>query len=211
MDPKVDEYLGKVKMWQQELKLLRGILLDCELTEELKWNVPCYTFQNKNIALLGAFKDYCALSFFKGVLLTDTATILNAPGENSQSVKLAKFSSYKEVWTKQQILKVYIKEAISIEQKGLKVALKENDNLELIQELQAKFKENHKLKVAFESLKPGRQRGYLLHFSAPKQSKTRTSRIEKYIQKILDGKGFLDCTCGKSKKLAICDGSHKPH
>ncbi len=208
-NPKVDAYLSKVKAWQEELAKLRTILLDCGLTEELKWRVPCYTFQESNVALLGGFKQYCALSFFKGVLLQDAEDILVAPGENSQSVRLFRFTSVKEIVELEPSLKAYIYEAVEIEKTGLKVDLKESADLVFPEELFTKLKESPDLKTAFDALTPGRQRAYNLYFSAAKQSKTRESRIEKYRQQILDGKGINDCTCGLSRKLPYCDGSHK--
>jgi len=209
MNPKVDQYISKAQKWQEELKQLRKLLLDCALTEELKWGVPCYTFQNKNLILIGGFKAYCALSFFKGVLLKDTNKILKKPGDNSQSVRLIRFTNVQEILNMATKLKAYIQEAIEIENAGLKVNFKEKTPLVFPEELLQLFKENPALKVAFEALTPGRQRGYNLYFSAPKQSKTRISRIEKYTSKILSGKGFHDCTCGLSKKMPSCDGSHK--
>lgn len=209
MNPKVDEFLGKAKRWQQEMELLRNILLDCQLTEELKWRQPCYTFQDTNIILIGGFKEYCTLSFFKGVLLKDTDNLLEAPGENSQSVRMIKFRNSQEIVDKEAVLKAYIYEAIEVEKAGLKVELKESNDLDFPEELLQKFAENPTFQKAFESLTPGRQRGYNLFFTGSKQSKTRTTRIEKYLQQILDGKGINDCTCGLSKKWPRCDGSHK--
>ncbi|WP_418263538.1 DUF1801 domain-containing protein [Flavobacterium faecale] len=209
MNPKVDEFLCNAKHWQNEMIQLRNILLACQLTEELKWKQPCYAYQNTNVILIGNFKDYCSLSFFKGVLLKDTDNLLEAPGENSQSVRMIKFRSLDEVVQKEAILKTYIYQAIEVEKAGLKVELKENNALEFSEELLRKFEENPNFKKAFESLTPGRQRGYNLFFNAAKQSKTRISRIEKYFHQILDGKGINDCTCGLSKKYPICDGSHK--
>ena len=191
------------------MEQLREILLDCQLTEALKWRVPCYTFQNNNIALLGGFKEYCTLSFFKGVLLADTNNILVSPGENSQSVRLIKFTDTKEIMELKPVLKAYIHEAIEVEKAGLKVDFKQKNQLDLVIELQHAMGKDPALKTAFEALTPGRQRAYNLYFSAPKQAKTRTSRIEKYVPKILEGKGFNDCTCGLSKRLPQCDGSHK--
>lgn len=208
-NPKVDTYLNRVKAWQEELAKLRTILLDCGLTEELKWRVPCYTFQESNVALLGGFKEYCALSFVKGVLLQDSEGILVAPGENSQSVRLARFTSVKEIGELESSLKTYIYEAVEVEKAGLRVDLKESTNLVFPDELLTKLKESPDLKTAFENLTPGRQRAYNLYFSAAKQAKTRASRVEKYRQQILDGKGINDCTCGLSHKLPYCDGSHK--
>jgi uncharacterized protein YdeI (YjbR/CyaY-like superfamily) len=209
MNPKVDEFLSKAKRWQQEMEQLRIILLDCQLTEELKWRQPCYTFQNTNIILIGGFKEYCTLSFFKGVLLSDSENLLEAPGENSQSVRMIKFRNVQEIREKESVLKAYVYEAIEVEKAGLKVELKESSDLEFPEELLQKFADNPTFQKAFESLTPGRQRGYNLFFTAAKQSQTRTNRIEKYFPQILGGKGINDCTCGMSKKYPICDGSHK--
>ncbi|MCL4167519.1 UNVERIFIED_CONTAM: hypothetical protein GTU68_016463 [Idotea baltica] len=207
--PKVDDYFSTVTKWRQELEKLRAILLDCQLTEELKWRSPCYTFQKLNIAILGGFKDYCALSFFKGALLQDAHGLLVAPGENSQSSRLFKFTDVKEIVTMEPQIKAYIYEAIEVEKAGLKVAFKQSTNLVFPEELQQQLDASPDFKSAFEALTPGRQRGYNIYFSAPKQSKTRTARVEKYRQRIFDGKGINDCICGRSKKLPQCDGSHK--
>ena len=206
---KVDDYFTTITQWRQELEQLRAILLDCQLTEELKWRSPCYTFQKQNIAILGGFKAYCALSFFKGALLQDTHGLLVSPGENSQSGRLFKFTDVKQIVAMAPQIKAYIYEAIEVEKAGVKVAFKQNKDLMFPEELQQQLKASPGLKSAFEALTPGRQRGYNLYFSAPKQSKTRTARIEKYRQRILDGKGINDCICGRSKKLPQCDGSHK--
>lgn len=205
-NPKVDDYLAvgcgrcplggtpgcKVHRWVEEMQQLRRILLDCGLTETSKWSVPCYTFQNKNIIVMSAFKDYCALSFFKGALLNDSEGILEKPGANTQAARLIPFTGVREILKMEEVLKAYIFEAIEVEKAGLKVDFKKKKELELPEELQDQLQENPDLKAAFEALTPGRQRGYILYFSAPKQSKTRTSRIEKYIEKILNGKGFHD-------------------
>ncbi len=209
MNPKVDEFLSNAKRWRAEMEQLRRILLDCMLTEELKWRQPCYTLKGKNIAIIGGFKDYCVLSFFKGVLLNDTNNILIKQGENSQSFRVIKFTTTQEIIELEPLLKSYIFEAIQVEKAGLKVDFKSNSEIEIIEELEQIFKTNTSLKTAFEALTPGRQRGYTMFFSAAKQSKTRIARIEKYTERILDGKGLNDCTCGFSKKPPQCDGSHK--
>ncbi len=208
-NPKVDGYFSNAKKWQEELKALRRILFDCELTEELKWRAPCYTFQNRNIVLLGGFKEFCALSFFKGALLKDANRILVKPGENTQAARLIRFTDIEEIVEMEPILKAYIDEAIEVEKAGLKVDYKEKTELVFPEELQKKLDATPALKAAFSALTPGRQRAYVLYFSAPKQSKTRESRVEKCMQKILSGKGFNDCVCGLSQKQPYCDGSHK--
>jgi len=209
MNPKVDAFLSKADKWQEEMEELRTILLDCGLIEEFKWRTPCYTFQERNIALIGAFKAHCVLSFFKGALLNDTNDILEKPGENTQAARVIRFTNLQEIRAKEATLKAYIFEAIEVEKAGLSVDFKENETLVLPEELLMKFEELPAFKTAFEALTPGRQRGYNLFFSAGKQSKTRTSRIEKYLQRILDGKGINDCVCGLSSKMPSCDGSHK--
>ncbi|VXD13157.1 YdeI family protein [Marinoscillum sp. 108] len=181
----------KVRNWPKELEQLRRIALDSGLNEESKWGVPCYTHQGKNILIVSAFKEYCALSFFKGSLLQDTYGLLEKPGENTQGGRLIKFTRLKEVLDQETTLKAYIYEAIEVEKAGLEVTFKENPE-PLPEELQLKLQENPDLKAAFEALTPGKQRGYILHFSAPKQAKTRISRIEKCIPQILEGKGFFD-------------------
>lgn len=209
MNPKVDAYLSRVHKWQTEFEELRKILLDCGLTEELKWGVPCYTFQDSNVALLGGYRAYCVLSFVKGVLLHDAESILVAPGENSQSVRLVKFTSVQEIVDLAPVLKNYVFEAIEVEKAGLKVDFKESNELEFPEELLHSFSKNSALKTSFAALTPGRQRAYNLYFSAAKQAKTRVARIEKYTLQIIDGKGINDCTCGLSHKMPSCDGSHK--
>ena len=209
MNPKVDDFIFKAKKWQDEMEELRRILLSCALIEEFKWGVPCYTFQKSNLILLGGFKDYCVLSFAKGALLKDPNGILIQQTENSQSVRIIRFTNLKEIREKQALLKSYIFEAIEAEKAGMKVILKRNSDLVLPEELLAKFQLDAQFKHAFEALTPGRQRGYCLFFSAPKQVSTREIRIEKYHQQILNGKGITDCTCGLSKKPPNCDGSHK--
>ena len=192
MNPKVDEYLSKVQKWQDEFYKLRTIVLDCGLTEELKWGNPCYTFQKSNIVLMHGFKEYCALLFFKGALLKDTNGILIRQTENVQAARQIRFTSVREIVKLEPILKTYIYEAIEVEKAGLKVKMKKTSEYTVPEEFQKKLDENHDLKAAFAALTPGRQRAYLFYFSQPKQSKTRFSRIEKYIQKILNGKGLND-------------------
>lgn len=192
MNPKVDFYFNKAGKWQEELEQLRTIALDCQVTEELKWGTPCYTHQKKNIVLIHDFKEYCAFLFFKGALLKDTDRILIQQSENVQAARQIRFTNLKEITAQKSILKAYIYEAIEIEKAGLKVELKKTSDFPVSEEFQTKLEEDSKLKKAFEELTPGRQRAYLLHFSQPKQSKTRESRVEKAIPEILDGKGLND-------------------
>ncbi|HEX9151247.1 MAG TPA: YdeI/OmpD-associated family protein [Flavobacterium sp.] len=191
-NPKIDEYLRKVEKWREELEQLRRILLDCPLTEELKWGAPCYTFQKKNIVIIGGLKEYCVLSFFKGALLKDANDVLSKPGDNTQSARLIRFSNSKEIVEMESLIKAYVYEAIEVEKAGLKVNFKKSAEFIIPEEFQNKLKEIPTLKTAFDALTPGRQRAYILHFSAPKQSKTRESRIEKWMQQILSGKGLND-------------------
>ncbi|WP_397536535.1 YdeI family protein [Rummeliibacillus pycnus] len=190
MNPKVDEYLSKSKKWKEEYEKLRNIVLDCELTEEFKWMHPCYTFENKNIVLIHGFKEYCAFLFHKGALLKDPNGILIQQTENVQAARQIRFTNVQEIVEMEPILKAYINEAIEIEKAGLKVNM--NTDIIIPEELQTKFEEIPELKTAFEALTPGRQRAYVFYFSGAKQAKTRASRVEKYIQQILDGKGLND-------------------
>ena len=192
MNPKVDGYLRKNKKWQAELQKLRTITLDCPLNEEVKWRVPCYTSENRNIVFLGAFKESCVLSFVKGVLLKDAKGILIQQTENSQSVRIIRFTNVEQIVELEPVLKAYIHEAIEVEKAGLKVKLKKISEFKIPEEFQTKLDEAPALKKAFAALTPGRQRAYLLHFSGAKQSKTRTSRVEKCVQRILNGKGLDD-------------------
>ncbi|MBA5716773.1 YdeI family protein [Bacillus subtilis] len=191
-NPKVDEFLSKAKKWKEEFEKLRTIILDCELTEDFKWMHPCYTYHNKNIVLIHGFKEYCALLFHKGALLQDTDGILIQQTENVQAARQIRFTNVQEINELENILKAYIHEAIEVEKAGLKVEVNKNIELNIPEELQKKFDEIPALKIAFEALTPGRQRAYTLYFSQAKQSKTRESRVEKYVQKILDGKGLKD-------------------
>ncbi|MEH7481186.1 YdeI family protein [Neobacillus drentensis] len=192
MNPKVDEFLSKAKKWKEEYEKLRNIVLDCELTEEFKWMHPCYTFEKKNIVLIHGFKEYCALLFHKGTLLKDAHGILIQQTENVQAARQIRFTNVQEIVEMETILKAYIYEAIEVEKAGLEVNFKKNAEFIIPEELQNKFDEIPALKTAFEALTPGRQRAYILYFSQPKQSKTRESRVEKYMQQILNGKGLND-------------------
>ena len=190
--PKVDGYLRKSKQWQEELQKLRRIILQCELTEEVKWRSPCYTFEGRNVLLIGRFKEWCVLSFVKGALLKDPAGILEMPGPNSQAGRVIRFTNLQQIIDREAVLKAYIEEAVEVEKAGLKVNFKKISEVTLPEELQMKFDREPALKAAFEALTPGRQRGYILHFSSAKQSKTREARIAKCAQRILDGKGLVD-------------------
>ena len=209
MNSIADKYFLDAPKWQEELKQLRKIALSTQLTEMIKWGVPCYVFQESNIFLLGSFKAFCSISFFKGSLLQDPNGILTKPGENSQSVRMVKFTHLEQIRELEPVINAYIVEAIEIEKAGLKPALEKSADLEFPEELLQILDKDAAFKVAFISLTPGRKRGYNLFFTAPKQSATRITRIEKYRLQILDGKGINDCTCGLSKKMPSCDGSHK--
>ena len=208
MNPQVDIYLSSLKKWQTEMEHLRQIMLDNKLTETLKWTKPCYMHAEDNIAIIYNLKDCFALSFMKGALLKDTHNILLKPGENSRHGRWIKFTTLQEINKLKPIIKAYIKEAIKIEKAGLKI---EKNTAPLIypEELNIVFANNKTLHKAFLALTPGRQRGYNLYFTAAAQSKTRTTRIEQYTQRILNGKGINDCVCGLSKRMPQCDGSHK--
>ncbi|MEH6940120.1 YdeI family protein [Bacillus sp. JJ664] len=192
LNPKVDAFLNRAKNWQQEFEKLRSIVLDCDLNEDFKWMHPCYTFEDKNIVLIHGFKEYCALLFHKGALLKDEKGILIQQTENVQSARQIRFTNVQQINDMEEILKAYIYEAIEVEKSGVEVEFKKNTEYIVPEEFQMKLDEIPELKTAFEELTPGRQRAYLLYFAAPKQSKTRVSRVEKYIPQILDGKGLKD-------------------
>ena len=192
MDSNIDDFFSKAKKWQKEFKKLREIALECGLTEEFKWGKPCYTFQKSNIVLIHGFKDYCAFLFFKGALLKDTKDILVKQTENVQAARQIRFTNAQEIDEMKSVLKDYISEAIEVEKAGLEVDFKKTTEFKIPDEFQTKLDEIPALKTAFDALTPGRQRAYILYFSQPKQSKTRTSRVEKYMQQILDGKGLND-------------------
>lgn len=191
-NPKVDALLRDAAKWKEEFETLRAIVLDCELTEEVKWYQPCYTFQKRNIVLLHGFKEYCALLFFKGVLLKDPKRILIQQTENVQAARQIRFTNVREIVKLKPVLKAFIHEAIEIEKAGVKVKLKKTADYKIPQEFKKKLDELPALKTAFEALTPGRQRGYIFHFSQPKQSKTREARIERCMQQIFNGKGLDD-------------------
>jgi uncharacterized protein YdeI (YjbR/CyaY-like superfamily) len=191
-NPKVDVFIANAKKWQEELKRLRTILLDSELTEEFKWSGPCYTFHGKNVVVINGLKESCALALFKGALLKDVHGVLTRPGQHSQSTRWFKFGSVREIVEMRSILKAYIREAIEVEKSGLKVKLRKTSDLKFPEELQTMLDEFPDFKCAFDGLTPGRQRAYIFYFSGAKQSKTRESRVQKCMPQILRGKGLLD-------------------
>ena len=191
MHPKVEKYIEESQRWKEETIALRDIILDCHLTEDFKWGKPCYTFQGKNVVIIQGFKAYFAIMFFKGGLMRDPKNLLLKMGENTQAGRQMRFESVQEIFDKKEIIKDYIFEAIKIEESGEKMKIKK-EATPIPEEFQIKLNENENLKTAFEALTPGRQRAYLFYFSSAKQPKTRESRIEKYIPKILDGKGMDD-------------------
>ena len=207
--PRVDDYLSVSPQWREELVHLRTILLDSPLDEDFKWRNPCYTYRGRNVSMLGRFKDYCALTFFQGALLKDPAGILRKPGENTRAGRLVAFTGMRNITELEPTLKAYLHEAVELERAGKKVDLSQDQTTQYPDELTRKFDDDPALQSAFFSLTPGRQRGYLLHFSGAKQSGTRTARIEKFAARIMDGKGMNDCTCGLSRRMPACDGSHR--
>src|SRR6266704_3403012 len=190
MNPKVDFFFSKAKKWQKEMEKLRTISLGCGLTEESKWGKPCYTFQNSNIVLIHGFKEYCALLFFKGALLKDAKGILVQQTENVQAARQIRFTNLREIVETEPVLKAYIKEAIAVEKAGLEVNYERISEFVIPEEFQNRLDESPALKTAFDALTPGRQRGYILYFSAAKQSKTQGARVGKCVQQILDRKGL---------------------
>jgi uncharacterized protein YdeI (YjbR/CyaY-like superfamily) len=192
MNPKVDWFFAKADKWQAEFEHLRTLILDCGLTEELKWGCPCYTFQKSNILLIHGFKEYCAILFMKGALLNDTNGILIQQTENVQAARQIRFTNLQEIIALESVLKAHIFEAIEVEKAGLKVEMKKSTDLVFPEEFQQKLDKNPYFKAAFEALTAGRQRAYNLHFSQPKQAQTRTARVEKCMPQILLGKGLND-------------------
>lgn len=191
-NPKVDFFFNKPEKWQEEYKALRNIVLQCDLTEELKWGVPCYSYNKKNVVLIHGFKEYCAILFVKGALLKDPDGILIQQTENVQAARQARFTGVEEIHALESILKAYIEEAIENEKSGLKVVLKKATEYAIADEFQSRLEDDPELEEAFYALTPGRQRAYLLFFSAPKQSQTRAARIEKSVPQIMAGKGLND-------------------
>lgn len=207
MNQTVTNYINRSKHWKDELQAIREILLDSGLTEEFKWASPCYTHNNKNIVILAPFKEYFAVGFFNGAHLTDPKGLLVKPCEHTRAGRQLRLENVSDIVKKKSTIKKFIKESISVE--ALTVSKSEAAPVIVVEELNVIFKKNAALKKAFESLTPGRQRGYLIFFSGAKQSETRIARIEKYTNQILCGKGLTDCTCGLSKRMPACDGSHK--
>jgi uncharacterized protein YdeI (YjbR/CyaY-like superfamily) len=191
-NPKVDFFFDKPGQWQEEYEKLRTICLQSGLDEELKWGCPCYALNKQNIVLIHGFKEYCALLFFKGVLLNDPSGILIQQTKDVQSARQVRFTNIREIIEQENVVKTYIQEAIEVEKAGLKVEMKQTQDFHVAEEFQSKLDKIPDLKKAFEALTPGRQKGYLLHFAQPKQSKTREARVEKYIPQILAGKGLDD-------------------
>ncbi|MFA6572516.1 MAG: YdeI family protein [Bacteroidota bacterium] len=192
INPKVDAFISNAKKWQAEFIELRRIVLDCGLSEELKWGVPCYTYNNSNIVLIHGFKEYCAVLFVKGALLKDSKGVLIQQTEKVQAGRQIRFTKLSEIVKLEPILKAYIYDAVEVEKASLKVQFKKTDEYKIPEEFQTKLNEIPALKAAFHSLTPGRQRAYIFYFSQPKQSKTRESRVEKYVNQILNGKGIDD-------------------
>lgn len=211
MDQKIESYFQENSQWLQEMAALRILLLESGLKEQYKWRVACYIFEGKNIALIGAFKSYCAMGFFKGSLLEDKEKMLVSQTTNVQSSRLLTFKSLSEIELKKEVIKKYITEAIEMEKAGLKVVFKKTTEFPVPEELKVLFERESEFHQSFNALTPGRQRGYLLHFNGAKQPTTRMDRIVKCKARILIGKGLNDCICGKSKRMPNCDGSHKHH
>ncbi len=209
MDTGVDQYISKAKSWKDEMTLLRTILLSCKIDESIKWGQPCYAINNKNIVMIAPFKAHCDIAFFNGAALKDEKGLLVKAGVNTQSARQMRFTNADEIVKLKSVIKSYLKEAIENEKQGLKPIATEKAEPILVEELDAIFKKNGAFKKAFAALTPGRQRAYLIHFSGAKQAATRVARIEKYVDAILAGRGINDCTCGLSKKMPYCDGSHK--
>ncbi len=204
-----DDFFKNAKKWQEEMLALRSIVLECGLKEEIKWGQPVYTHLGKNIVLINGFKDKCILGFFKGALLTDKHGILEKQGVNTQSSRIIHFTQSDDIHKLDKTLKAYIKDAINAELSGKAIVPQEPEKIQIPAEFEVRLEKSASLKKAFNNLTPGRQRAYLMYFSAAKQSATRESRIDQYTDRILKGFGFHDCVCGLSKKMPSCDGSHK--
>lgn len=209
MTHSVDQYFNELTQWRLELNRLRALLLSTELKEEFKWKTPCYTFNGKNVVIMVGLKNYCGLSFFKGVLMKDKKRVLQKPGKNSQTVKILQFQKMDEIQKTEKLIRNYIQEAIDIERAGLMVDKTKNTNIEYCPELSEMLAKDESFARAFHALTPGRKRGYNIYISGSKKPETRLARIEKNRQRIIDGYGIHDCTCGLSKRGTTCDGSHK--
>jgi uncharacterized protein YdeI (YjbR/CyaY-like superfamily) len=209
MKSPVEQYIEKAKNWQEEMSLLRSILLECPLNEVVKWGKPCYTSNDKNIVIIQNFKHHCDLGFFNGASLSDLKQLLVKAGEHTQAGRQLRFKDLEDIKKKKNLIKAYVKEAIENEKKGNKIVVEDITTIEPVVELNTIFKKNKPFEKAFNKLTTGRQRAYHMFFASAKQSETRISRIEKFIPRILDGKGMNDCTCGLSKRMPNCDGSHK--
>jgi uncharacterized protein YdeI (YjbR/CyaY-like superfamily) len=208
-NPQVDAFMANLKKWESELAKLRSIAMECQMEEGFKWMHPCYMHQDKNIFLIHGFKEYCAILFMKGALLSDGEKLLHQQTDNVQFGRQIRFTSVQQIVEIEATLKQYIFEAIEVEKAGLKVVVKPHEAYEVVEEFQQKLDSDKELNEAFYALTPGRQRGYLLHFSGAKQAATRFSRMESVRSRILKGKGLTDCICGLSKRMPNCDGSHK--
>ena len=208
MNPKVNAFFIDLKKWGPELEVLRSIILTFPFEEDLKWNTPCYMLEGKNVVIIHGFKEYFALMFFKGALLKDSQKLLFQPGE-TQAGRQLRFKSMDELLEKEDLVRAYVQEAIDLEKTGAKVEMRKPDDFEFPKELLEVFEQNISLRTAFFALTPGRQKAYCKFISEAKQSQTRFDRIEKYQDRILMGKGVTDCTCGLSKRMPNCDGSHK--
>lgn len=209
MNPDIAAYLNDAAPWRAELELLQSMLLSCGLSETLKWRQPCYSINGGNVAIIGTLKECCTIGFFKGALLDDPDGLLEKPGENTLAARRIKFTSVDEIEAHASALSALIKAAIENEKQGKEVDTSASKNFDIPEELQAEFDVDPSFQTAWDKLTPGRQRAYVLHFSSAKQSATRTSRIHKVIPRIMDGYGMHDCTCGHSKRMPGCDGSHK--
>jgi uncharacterized protein YdeI (YjbR/CyaY-like superfamily) len=207
--PEVDAFIRGLTRWKEELTALREIVLSCGLKEEWKWRQPCYTDDGVNIVILGNYKDACVISFLKGAMLKDPEGLLHKPGEHTRMGRVIRFTGIAEILERREILKAYVLEAVQIEKQDVKPAVEASPEIEIPEELDRIFGSDAAFRQAFGSLTPGRQRAYLIFFTATKQSATRVARIEKYRSRIMTGKGMNDCVCGLSKKMPGCDGSHR--
>lgn len=209
MNEQIDAYFNDANLWKEILPALRQVVLARGLTEDWKWGTPCYSLSGKNVVMISAFKAYCCVSFFKGALLKDEEGVLSKPGENTQAVRILKFTHADQMPTNIPFLQNFLHQAIALEKAGVQVEMAQPNDLALVEELVQKLANDDTFKQAFEALTPGRQRGYNLYFSAAKQAVSRIKRIQTYEARILSGKGINDCVCGLSKRMPGCDGSHK--